>query len=386
MSHTFFSTKAAMNELAQVYANIHVLNEAISVQQLMQSRKVSEDVARAIISLDATPSKSDALQLAKFYNEINADDEQKMATLQHYYQEFDALRRRRQINAQINAFKTFRDFEHQVDARAAVGQLTQNSSKTSATPDYQDEYIAAWEANNPAEACEIGKGYPFCISRTGAANMFYTYKGSIGEYTKPNDAATGTWFVRLKKRLDGEQVSDQRNEKGQWIQPEHMIVIHYDADGRMRWTWADNGAQGHGTTTITQQEILQQFPEFKPLFENGKIRAGSFSQKEIQMHRMLQMLRSSAQAFNDATPEQKEYYIKTYGDVPFEMETYPQLNAALRNELFKRIQKVSAALWAMMPDADQLKLAKMTALPQVHMRNEKDNAALIYNLLVLDIQ
>jgi len=67
MKSIFFSTNAALNEIANVYGACPVLTEAITVQQLMQSRSISEPVARAIIAMDATPSKSDALQLAKFY-------------------------------------------------------------------------------------------------------------------------------------------------------------------------------------------------------------------------------------------------------------------------------------------------------------------------------
>ena len=382
-----FISNAALNELSNVYAKRVLVTEAISVEQLMKSRDVSQDVARAIIAMDTTPSKSDALQLANFYNDIAGDDADRLTTLKHYYESFDALRRRRQINAQINAFKTFEEFEHEIDARAAVRFLTQADATIDATPDYEDEYIAVYEANTPAEACELGKAYPFCISRRGSSNMFYSYKGRINSYTKPGDAATGTWFVRLKKRLNGEAVSSKRDESGKWEQPEHMIVIHYSPDHELRWTWADNGSQGHGTKDTSKEEILQQFPEFKPLFASDKnIKASSFSEKEVKVHRMLAFLERSAKNFNEATQQQKEFYIKTYGKIPFEKETYVHLNAALRNELYKYIADLSIDLWDAMPDAEKMKMAKIAMNPHVHTRDSDTNTSIITKMLVYDMQ
>lgn len=381
-----FISNAALNDLSNVYAQRVLLAEATTVDQLMKSRKVSAEVAQQLIAMDATPSKADSLQLAIFFHEIPGDDENKLNTLRHYYETFDGLRRRRQINAQINAFKTFAAFENEIDARASVRELSKTDEVSNKEPDYEDEYIKAWQAETPAEACELGKNYSFCISRAGASNMFYNYKGNIQYDTQPGDAATGTWFVRLKKRLNGDAVSDEKNDRGLWVQPEHLIVIHFAADGKMQWTWADNGMQGHGTADIDAASVVQQFPEFKPLFDKGILRAGSFSEKEIRVHRMIKKLESSADEFNAATAEQKEYYIKTYGKIPFELYTYAQLNAAQRNELFKRIESVSAELWKMMPAADKIRLAKMTMQPQLHARAPVKNTNLIYNILALDLQ
>ena len=391
MKSIFFSTNAALNEIANVYSACTVLTEAITVQQLMQSRSITEPVARSIIAMDATPSKSDALQLAKFYLEIQYGEQQPLDALAQIYREFVALRQRRQINAQINAFKTFREFQGQVSARAAARNLKQSAADDlqHLKPDYEDEYIAAYEANTPAEACELGKGYSFCISKQDMSNSFYTYKGSIGDYTNPGDVATGTWFIQLKKRHNGSAVSSEKNDAGKWVNPEHLIVIHYDVDSNMRWTWADNGAQQHGTEEITKQEMLMKFPEFAPLFgtESFKgITAGRFTSKEIDTVRLLKLLSSSASAFNDATNVQKELYIKNKSEIPFFNETYKHLNGALKNELFKCMNTLTAGMWKIMPDADKIKIAKIAIQPNVHVRNEEANAKLIECLLALNIQ
>jgi len=385
-----FTCNNAMNELANVYSKRIVLAEAISVQQLMQTRDITEDVARSIIQMDQTPSKSDALQLAKFYKEIDAPQQEAMQQLQHYYTSFVNLRTRGRINPQINAFATFQQFENEVDARQeAKKSVADDEALDHVDPVFENDYIAIYEAKTPAEACELGKDYTFCISRRGSSNMFYNYKGRVGPYTKPGDVAVGTWFIRLKKRLNGDIVSNAK-QGDKWEQPEHLIVLHIDKDGRLKWTWADNGAQGHGTESVTQQQVLEQFPEFAPVF-NGSgnfkgIAASSFSEREIFVHRTLNDLKQSAEAFNAATKEQKELYIKTNGSIPFELETYPHLNGALRNELFKRIKEVGPQLWSIMQPADRLKLAKITALPHLHLRDESDNGNLILSILFYDAQ
>jgi len=385
-----FTSNNAMNELANVYSRCIVLTEAISVQQLMQSRSISEDVARNIIQMDQTPSKSDALQLAKFFKEIDAEQNEALTQLRYYYDAFVALRLRNRINPQITAFATFQQFENEIDARQeAKKSVASEDALEQVDPVFENEYIAIYEAKTPDEACELGKDYSFCISRRGTINLFYNYKGSIGDYTKPGDVATGTWFIRLKKRFNGDAVSDKK-QGDKWEQPEHLIVIHVSSDNKLRWTWADNGAQGHGTEATTQQQVLSQFPEFAPAF-NGSgsfkgIAASSFSEREIFVHRTLNNLKKSAEAFTAATKEQKELYIKTNGKIPFELETYPHLNGALRNELFKRIEKVSPSLWSIMKPDDRLKLAKITTLPHLHMRNDSDNNNLILALLFYDAQ
>jgi len=391
MKSIFFSTNAALNEIANVYGACPVLTEAITVQQLMQSRSISEPVARAIIAMDATPSKSDALQLAKFYLEIQYNEQQPLDELGRIYREFATLRQHRQINAQINAFKTFAEFQSQVRARAGARKLKQSTAVhlQHLKPDYEDEYIAAYEANTPAEACELGKGYSFCISKQDMRNSFYTYKGSIGDYTKPGDVATGTWFIQLKKRLNGSLVSSEKNNVGEWVNPEHLIVIHYDANNDMRWTWADNGAQQHGTEEITKQRMLQMFPEFAPLFgaKNYKgIAAGKFTSEEIDTVHLLKLLSSSASAFNDATNVQKEMYIKNKRAIPFFKETYGLLNGALRNELFKCMNTITVDAWNIISDADKIKIAKIALQPNVHARDQEANVKLIECLLALNIQ
>jgi biopolymer transport protein ExbD len=385
-----FTSNNAMNELANVYSRCIVLTEAISVQQLMQSRSISEPVARAIIQMDQTPSKSDALQLAKFFNEINAEQNDALQQLQHYYGEFVALRLRNRINPQITAFATFHQFENEVDARQEAKKSVANDDAFEQVDAvYEDEYIAIYEAKTPAEACELGKDYTFCISRRGSSNMFYNYKGSINKHTKPGDVAIGTWFIRLKKRHNGDIVSDAKQGDA-WEQPEHLIVIHIDKDGKLKWTWADNGRQGHGTESVTQQQVLQQFPEFAPVFNGGGdfkgIAVSSFSEREIFVYNTLNDLQQSAEAFNAATKEQKELYIKMKGDIPFDVDTYAHLNGALRNELFKRIKVVKPALWSIMQPVDRLKLAKITALPHLHLRSDSDNSNLILSLLLYDTQ
>jgi len=385
-----FTSNNAMNELANVYSRCIVLTEAISVQQLMQSRSISEDVARSIIQMDQTPSKSDALQLAKFFKEINAEQSEALTQLRYYYDAFVALRLRNRINPQITTFATFQQFENQIDARQeAKKSVAGDDALEQVDPVFENEYIAIYEAKTPDEACEIGKNYSFCISRRSSSNMFYNYKGSISAHTKPGDVAVGTWFIRLKKRLDGDIVSDDK-QGDNWVQPEHLIVIHIDKDGKLKWTWADNGAQGHGTKATTQQQVLEQFPEFDAVFNGAGdfkgITPSSFSEREVFVQRTLVDLKQSAEAFNAATKEQKELYIKSKGEIPFETQTYVHLNGALRNELFKRIKKVSPALWSIMRPDDRIKLAKITTLPHLHTRDAADNAILILSILFYDAQ
>lgn len=385
-----FTSNSAMNELANVYSRHIIVTEAISVQQLMQTRDITMDVARLIIQMDQTPSKSDALQLAKFFKEIDAPQQEAMQLLQHYYTSFVNLRTRGRINPQINAFATFQQFENEVDARQeAKKSVAGDETLDQVDPVFENDYIAIYEAKTPAEACELGKDYTFCISRRGSSNMFYTYKGRISQYTKAGDVAVGTWFIRLKKRLNGDIVSNDKQGE-EWVQPEHLIVIHIDKDGKLKWTWADNGKQGHGTESVTQQQVLEQFPEFEPVF-NGEgsfkgIAAASFSEREIFVHRTLNDLKQSAEAFNAATKEQKELYIKTNGTIPFELQTYPHLNGALRNELFKIIKEVDPQLWNIMQPTDRAKLAKIAAIPNLHMRSESENSDLILTILIYDLQ
>lgn len=385
----FCTTHQHINELASVYTR--VLNEAVNVNQLVTTRNVAPDVAEKLLQIDQTPSKADSLHLAHFYNEmINAGTPSvdALAMINEYYLTYRQLRQQNRVNSQINFYRNWHSFENAIDAANAAisfaGKKKQASAGLEKYKKYSDEYIDVYEAESIEDACELGKNYTFCISRIGASNMFYTYRGHIQPYTKPGDEATGTWFVRLKKRYDGTIITDAKDANGKWVYPEHMIVFHIKKNS-LQWTWADNGAQDHGTRSVSVQQVVDEFPEFAPLFTKHKnfegIVPGKYTQRELDIHRSIAEMTKSKEAFDKASNDMKVIYIKKFGSIPD--GSFSSLNNYLRNEYFKVVKDLTIENFRQMTMQHLKMLARVLLSPSAQQRTtEKDELVkqiLVYN-------
>lgn len=347
---------------------------------LVQRFGIDMSDAQQLVDIDITPSKADAMKLAKFYKEGGHE----LETIVNYYTRFAALKARNRITPDINAFKTFEELEHEVDAKDDAIQVTSTAKADIVEPIFTNEYLEVFLTKNAREAAAVGSKYTFCICRDStSSNMFNSYRGNISVNTKVGDKATGTYFVRLKKRLDGTNVSDEKDASGKWINPEHMIVFH--VGDKMRWTFADNGSQGGGTRDVTKEQVIEKFPEMKVLFgglgEFPGMVPDQFGEQEIRIYQLLKVVAESLELFKKASYEEKLLIITNGGTIP--IGSYGELNADLRNELFKRMTTIPVHVWKEMTYNDKHNLIKSALNSNNPLRSESGRSELAGSLIVM---
>ena len=228
-----------------------------SILNLLQ--KKNEKVASKILEMDQTPSKGHVLKLAKFFNEVNNLD-----ALNSYYNKFLELKKRNRIE-DITSFKTFHDFENRIDGlEKQVKLIMPQAVEESENPIYHDNNVKIFHGENQGKCVKLGSNYSFCISRT-SGNRYSSYR--------LRDQSS-FYFVRFLNR------TDEKTANGEYKDPAHLIVIDALPDETYKWTWADNGRQGHGTENVTKEAILKKFPELKPAFEKKIFQAKPLEKTE----------------------------------------------------------------------------------------------------------
>lgn len=284
--------------------------------QFLQSKNIPEDAISKIVELDATPSKNDSISLGKFFIDIG-----NFNSLEHYYNKYLQFKTRNKIK-DINQFKTFTEWEHEIDA---LGQnyKTKSDSKGEKTSEevkqekiYEDNNFEIYLATDIKKACDyghkLGGNYSFCISRTGSGNLFSSYRLR---------AESAFYFIKSKNRS-----SDVVN--GSYEDPSHMIVLDVQGNNNLQWTWADNGSQGHGTENVTWEKVLTELPELKVPYNKGIFKPIPLSAEEEDKLRKFQNMNN--ETFKTLPYELKEEYVKSTLRITDDM--FGQLDKDLRNE------------------------------------------------------
>jgi len=300
-----------------IFEKYTLMHEKVGVENVLNLlQNKNEKIASKLLEMDKTPSKGHALKLAKFFNEI-----QNLDILDEYYKKFLVLKKKNKIE-DITRFEKFSDFEHKIDELQQSVKLTMPDEVADAEKAiYEDSNVKIFLGDNQSKCIRLGSNYSFCISRPSSGNLYTSYR--------LRDQSS-FYFIRFKKRTDEKQ-------NGKYVDPSHLIVLDVLPGNEYKWTWADNGSQGHGTNDTTQEEILKGFPELKPAFDKKIFVAKPLSQEEKSKIEKFNDLANdfNLETFNSLKYNEKEEFIQRGTSLPF--EAWKTFDKNLRNEYIKTV-------------------------------------------------
>jgi len=299
-----------------IFEKYVTLTERVTVENILKVLdNKNEKVAAKLIEMDKTPSKGHVVKLAKFFNEI-----QNLDVLDSYYTKFLNLKKRNRVQ-DISRFEKFTDMEHAIDALETKVKLDMPENVEDAEkPSYEDKYVKVFPAETQGKCVELGRNYSFCISRTS---------GSLYSSYRLRDQSN-FYFVRIKNR------TDEQDEHGRYKDPAHLIVVDALPDDKFQWTWADNGSQGHGTESVTKEEMVKEVPELKGAIEKNVFVPKPLSKEERSKIERFNELASefSLESFNKLKYSEKEEFLQQ-GNVKLHFQAWKTLDKNLRNEYLK---------------------------------------------------
>jgi len=238
-------------------------------------------------------------------------------------------------------YKTFDEFEHATDStRVGASKQVESVSKDDLKV-YEDAEVIVYKSTNTGQSIILSDNgyYSFCVSRPSGGNLWTGYRLR---------AASTFYFVRFKEN------TSEKDDRGMFKDPSHYIVIDAQTDDRYQWTWADNGSQGHGTDDITEEEIVEAFPDLSKPFSNGIFKNDPLLESEIQKIKKYESLNYdfSVYVFNSLKYVEKEEYIKSgFGvsdlsclDKNLKNE-YLNMGHQLNSENFKSLTPSEQNLW-----------------------------------------
>ena len=115
-----------------------------------------------------------------------------------------------------------------------------------------------------------------------------------------------------------------------------MIVVDALPDDEFKWTWADNGSQGHGTRSVTKEEMISKVPELKTALEKGVFQPKPLQKEEKDKIERFNELANdfSMDVFNKLKYKEKEEFLQQ-GNVQLPFDAWKTLDKNLRNEYLK---------------------------------------------------
>jgi hypothetical protein len=334
-------------------ANLELLYETVLLNEgkkqslsFLKSKNIPDEIANKIIELDSTPSKSDSLMLGKYFLENN-----NFNSIDFYYKKFIELKKKNNT-LQINNYKTFHEFENFIDSQEnQKGEINVEGEKSSEEIKkeaiYEDDNFEIYMADNIKKACDyghkLGQSYSFCISRTGGGNLFSGYR-LRGEST--------FYFIKSKNR-------SSNVVNGEYEDPSHMIVLDVMPNGRLMWTWADNGTQGHGTKETNWNEVFNELPELKIPYEKGVFKNVELSEEEKNKLEMFDGMsyQPSLTKFNQLSYNEKEEYIRSGFNI--DLEIFNSLDKHLRNEYVNVGHPLDADFYNQLSEPEKIRWEKV---------------------------
>lgn len=299
-----------------IFEKYVTITEKVTVENVLKLLDTKNDkIAAKLIEMDKTPSKGHVVKLAKFFNEI-----QNLDVLGQYYQKFFELKKRNRIE-DISRFEKFTDLEHAIDALETKVKLDMPENvEDAAKPSYEDENVKVFPGENQGKCVQLGSNYSFCISRT-SGNLYSSYRLRD---------QSNFYFVRIKNR------TDEKDDRGDYKDPAHLIVVDALPDNEFKWTWADNGSQGHGTRSVTKEEMISKVPELKTALEKGVFQPKPLQKEEKDKIERFNELANdfSMDVFNKLKYKEKEEFLQQ-GNVQLPFDAWKNLDKNLRNEYLK---------------------------------------------------
>jgi hypothetical protein len=214
----------------------------------------------------------------------------------------------------VDAYKTFHELEILVDyVKGQVdvsGQTSYKNIKVDAKPIYDDNNITIYYADSP-QACITYKGnvpYSWCIARSDASNMFYTYR------FKENRPAF--YFVKNKERTNDEFkfLNILRNVATLTFKDKYhffviQVVKNANPQNKDQKQYIVTSASNDGDKQMSWNEILK----IEPLLANleDKFVSNPLSEKEEKLYqRFIKGILDKE--FENLPYDEKDMYLNIY--------------------------------------------------------------------------
>ena len=206
-----------------------------------------------LLKIDTSKNNKNLPKLVDYYIEVKDID-----IIKGYYERFMV---NTSLNTKdINAFKTFKDFENIVDS--TVTKVAKTLGPIEDAPIFEDDNIKVFLGDSKEQCIKLSDGYTFCIGRKDSSNLYSHYRFK---------SETTFYFIRFKDK------ENNKDSNGSYVDDEHYIVVQALTDGRYFITMANNVL---GDTEVTREELIEKYPLIKVLFENGVIKPIKFTEKE----------------------------------------------------------------------------------------------------------
>lgn len=212
----------------------------------------------------------------------------------------------------IDAYKDFRDLERVVDyvggrRSVATSMKADNNIEVSGEAIYNKDGVEVFYADNP-RACVKYKGkmpYSWCVARSDASNMFYTYR------FRENEPAF--YFVKDVEATKEEIAKHSGGFKGKFENPYHFVVIQVpkfiNPEDDDRKQYIVTSANNNGDIEMSWNEIKKLNPKFAPIKEILKPKP--FTPEEKERHQRFKSGISDRE-FAKLSYEEKKDYLSIY--------------------------------------------------------------------------
>ena len=230
----------------------------------------------------------------------------------------------------IDAYKIWKELEDFVDyVKSQVdvsGKTSYKNIKVDAEPIHTDNDLIIYYADTP-QACVTYKGdvpYGWCIARSDASNMFYSYRFKEQE--------PSFYFVKNKERTNKEL---ETFKGGKFIDKYHFFVIqvirYADLENKDQKQYIVTSAQNDGDIEMSWNDIL----ELEPKLTNKQniFISNPLSEKEKELYeRFINGISDSE--FANLPFDEKDMYLNIYArqDRPVTDNQFENLPPDLKNK------------------------------------------------------
>jgi len=266
----------------------------------------------------------------------------------------------------IDAYKTWKELEDFVDyikAQTDVsGKTNYKNIKVDAEPIHTDNDLIIYYADTP-QACVTYKGdvpYAWCIARSDASNMFYSYRFQKHE--------PSFYFVKNKERTNKEL---ETFKGGKFIDKYHFFVIqvvrYADLENKYQKQYVVTSAQNDGDIEMSWDDILKLEPKLTN--KQNIFISKPLGSKEKELHdRFVKGI--SDKEFENLPYDEKDMYLNIYvrqnrpltdnqfKNLPSDLKNkYIGFGVGLSDEQFKMIDS-NSKLYKRYEDVTKTKIEK----------------------------
>ena len=230
----------------------------------------------------------------------------------------------------IDSYKIWKELEDFVDyVKSQVdvsGKTSYKNIKVDAEPIHTDNDLIIYYADTP-QACVTYKGdvpYGWCIARSDASNMFYTYRFKEQE--------PSFYFVKNKERTNKEL---ETFKGGNFIDKYHFFVIqvvrYADPENKDQKQYVVTSAQNDGDIEMSWNDILKLEPKLTN--KQNIFISKPLGPKERELHKKF-INGISDSEFANLPYDEKDMYLNIYvrQDRPITDNQFKNLPLDLKNK------------------------------------------------------